>query len=386
MESVVVSDFGVVLGQRSERLVVRGPRPRLELVEGGPQLFLPLGLPPPRWPLRLITSVGERQPAVPLRKPRPGPRTSPEEIELPLFRVSEIVVASRGVSISSDLIEACCERGIRISFLSPNGRPYAMLSSPTLSATVQTRRAQMAAYVSALGAELCRTFVVGKLRNQANLLKYFGKYQKQAAPETYAVLTSSTRCLVNLCRAARGAPGESPDDVRPALMGIEGSGGRFYWEGVGALLRGSVEFNGREHRGTAHPVNAALNYGYGILYSHVWGAIMNAGLEPFAGFLHVDRPGKPSLVLDLVEEFRQPIVDRAVISLVHKGTTLGMREGMLDDDTRRIVAAVVLDRLEAEASYRSRRLRLRSIIQIQARRIAAFVRGEGIYRPFAFKW
>jgi len=57
-------------------------------------------------------------------------------------------------------------------------------------------------------------------------------------------------------------------------------------------------------------VNSALNYGYGILYGQVWGAVMNAGFEPFAGFLHLDRPGKPSLVLDLIEEFRQPIVDR----------------------------------------------------------------------------
>ena len=57
-------------------------------------------------------------------------------------------------------------------------------------------------------------------------------------------------------------------------------------------------------------MNALLNYGYGILYSQVWSALTLAGLEPFAGFLHVDRPGKPSLVLDFIEEFRQPIVDQ----------------------------------------------------------------------------
>lgn len=86
------------------------------------------------------------------------------------------------------------------------------------------------------------------------------------------------------------------------------------------LLADHVSFEGREHRGATDQVNAALNYGYGILYAQVWGAIMNAGLEPFAGFLHVDRPGKPSLVLDLIEEFRQPLVDRPVIAAFNKAS------------------------------------------------------------------
>lgn len=150
MESVIVSDFGVMLGKSSERLVVSGARPRLELVEGGPQLWLPLDMPPPRRGLRLVTSSGIKEPApsLSLSKPKPGSRRASggsQHIELPLFRISEIVVASRGVTLSSDLIEECCDRGIRISFLSSSGQPFAMLSSPMLTATVQTRREQMAA-------------------------------------------------------------------------------------------------------------------------------------------------------------------------------------------------------------------------------------------------
>lgn len=113
---------------------------------------------------------------------------------------------------------------------------------------------------------------------------------------------------------------------------------------------------------------------------------MNAGLEPFAGFLHVDRPGKPSLVLDLVEEFRQPVVDRAVIAALTKGLRLETREGLLTDESRRAVAGVVLERLESETGFRGRRHRLKSIIQIQARNLAGFLRGGEPYRAFAFKW
>ncbi len=388
MESVIVSDFGVSLGRESERLVVRGPRPRFELIEGGPQLLLPLDLPPVRRDLALVTSSGVKEPAKPLRAPRtrPGVAPKPPEVEVPLFRIHEIVVASRGVSLSTDLIQSCCERGIRIAFLSPDGRPYAMLASPMLGATVQTRREQLAAYLDARGAAFARAIVRGKLRNQANLLRYFGKYQKSASPDTFATLDAAARGLLKLRHDAKRVPGGDADQVRAVLLGIEGAGGRLYWHGVRALLRGHVEFQTREQRGAGDAVNSALNYGYGILYSQVWGAVMNAGLEPFAGFVHVDRPGKPSLVLDLVEEFRQPVVDRAVIALFTKGVKVETREGLLTDVSRRAVAAAVLERLESEALLRGARHRLKSVVQAQARRVAAFVRGEEPYRPFAFKW
>ena len=392
MESVIVADFGTTLGKTSERLVIRGPRPRLELVEGGPQLFLPLDLPAPTFSLRVITSDGVKTPARPLRRLKakngepPSPRVKPEQVELPLFRISEIVVAASGVSVSTDLIEACCERGIRISFLTPGGRPYAMLSSPMLTATVLTRREQMAAYGDRRGLEVAKAVVRGKLTNQANLLKYFGKYLKEANPEAFRQLSEIIAGLEAEKAEAERVAGERVADVRATLMGVEGAAGRLYWTGVKLLLSDRIPFETREHRGATDPVNSALNYGYGILYTQMWGALMNAGLEPFAGFLHVDRPGKPSLVLDLIEEFRQPVVDRAVIAAVTKGVKLEVREGMLTEESRRAVAESVLERLEGEVGFRGRRYRLKSVIQIQARNLAGFLRGDGAYRPFAFKW
>jgi CRISPR-associated protein Cas1 len=391
MESVIVSDFGVMLGKTSERLVVRGPRPRLELVDGGPQLFLPIDL-PARPSLRVLTSNGVKTPAPPLRRVKPtngeppAPRTKPEQIELPLFRISEIVIASPGVSISTDLIEECCERGIRVSFLTPGGRPFAMLSSPMLTATVLTRREQMAAYGDRRGLDFAKAIVRGKLANQSALLKYFGKYLKTAHPEAFVCIMAAVKGIDSGRARVGGVAGERVDDARSALLAIEGSAGRHYWGGVRALAAEHFPFETREHRGAPDPVNSALNYGYGILYTQVWGMVMNAGLEPFAGFLHVDRPGKPSLVLDLIEEFRQAIVDRAVIAALTKGTKLETREGMLVDESRRAVAAAVLERLESEIGFRGHRQRLKSVIQFQARNLVSFLRGGEPYRTFAFKW
>src|SRR6516162_2550076 len=111
MHSVVISDYGVMLAKRGERLVIRGPKPRLELIEGGPQLFLPLGLNNKRPILSVVTSEGLKTPAPALRRSAPDangiktPKKSRDEIELPLFRVREIVIGSPGVAISADLVE-----------------------------------------------------------------------------------------------------------------------------------------------------------------------------------------------------------------------------------------------------------------------------------------
>jgi len=390
MNSVIVTDYGVALGKTGDRLVVRGRRPRFELIEGGPQLLLPLGLDARRPKLTLLSSAGARTSPPPLRLSANGPAKPlgllPDQIEMPLFRVDEIIIGSPGVSVSADLIEACCERGIRIAFLTRRGQPFAMLSSPMLGATVAIRRAQLAAYQDRRGVELAKSIVRGKLGNQAALLKYFGKYLKSADPGAFRALDQIIAALAAGRRQAAQLDAATVDDAREALMAIEGSNGRRYWTGVRMLLPEDAQFDTREHRGAADPVNSALNYGYGILYAQVWGAIMNAGLEPFAGFLHVDRPGKPSLVLDLVEEFRQPVVDRAVIAGLSRGIQLQTREGMLTDPSRKAVAAAVLERLETEINFHGRRHQLKSVIQIQARAVAGFLRGGPKYRPFAFKW
>src|ERR1019366_8130029 len=207
--------------------------------------------------------------------------------QVPLMRIQEIVVGSRGISVSSDLIEELCERGVRMAFLSSSGKPYALLTSPLLTATV------------------------GKRRNQEKLLRYFARSREGERRE---LLERAAGQLRQLRKQALAYEGGSADAVRPSLMGYEGTGGRIYWRQIANLVPAECGFDGRDNSPGSDAVNSALNYGYGILYAHVWGAVMNAGLEPFAGLLHVDRSGKPSLVLDLVEEFRQPVVDRAIFT------------------------------------------------------------------------
>jgi CRISP-associated protein Cas1 len=303
--------------------------------------------------------------------------------QVPLLRLQEIILGSRGVSFSTDLIEELCARGIRLSCLNSGGRPIALITSPMLGATVEIRRAQFSAYADERGADLCRWIVAGKLHNQEKLLRYFSKSRAGQSKTQLDSCAASLRCLR---RDALAAAGKCADAVRPTLMGIEGAAGRAYWAQIVNMLPEELGFGGRRQEGPGDPVNAALNYGYGILYGHVWGAVMNAGLEPFAGFLHTDRSGKPSLVLDLVEEFRQPVVDRAIFTWLNKGGRMCLERGMLDGQSRENVASRVLLRFVSTEAHRGKNHEVRSIIQMQARAAAAAVRGWRRYRPFAFKW
>jgi CRISP-associated protein Cas1 len=306
--------------------------------------------------------------------------------QFPFFRLNEVVIASRGVGFSSDLIEELCERGVRVSFLDSRGQPYAMLTSPMLTATVHARREQLLAFHDTRGLGFAKAIVSGKIANQERLLRYFGKHLKKAAPERFGTLEQTAKALKEQRAKVAAIEGRCIDDVRASLMGIEGMAGKLYWDGVRTIIGQRVEFFGREHRGAIDAVNSLLNYGYGVLYSQVWGAVLNAGLEPFAGFLHVDRPGKPSLVLDLVEEFRQPVVDRAVIAHLNLGEEIKLSQGMLEAETRKLLVSRILERLQATETYQGKRYQVRSIIQMQARRLAATLRGEGSYKAFAFKW
>jgi CRISPR-associated protein Cas1 len=182
--------------------------------------------------------------------------------------------------------------------------------------------------------------------------------------------------------------GDTLDEVRFQLLSAEGRAAQKYWEAIGRLLLAELDWPGRRTQGASDPLNSALNYGYGILYGTVERACVLAGLDPYAGFLHVDRPGKPSLVLDLIEEFRQPIVDKTVIGMVNKGVPVTLDEqGRLVPESRKALASKVLERLDGAETFEGKRHCLRSIIQMQARHIATVVRGERPgYEAFTMSW
>ena len=306
--------------------------------------------------------------------------------EVALRDLETLTIVTTAASISMDAIRACAKFGVQIDLLDGMGDPYAKITSPYLVGTVTTRRAQMLAYLNEKGLEVAKHAVRARLRNQVNLLRYFGKYRREADPDAFAAIEDALPGLASLEHDLDAVTAPNIDAVRDTILGIEGRGGVVYWGAIAQLLPKDLEFPGRLGRGATDPVNACLNYGYGILYAQTSGVLSIAGLEPFAGFLHTDRPGKPSLVLDFVEGFRACVVDRAIIATLGRGWRPEFKDGKLEPSTRKRIAEAVLARLDARDAHRGKRFRIKSIMVAQARTLATFLRDEGEYPVFTASW
>ncbi len=309
--------------------------------------------------------------------------------EMPLIHLKQIVVVDSGIGISSDVVRVCSEEGIPIHFISKRGSTLAGLYATGLNATILTRRAQLLAYTTPVGVAVSKAFVTGKIANQANLLRYFAKSRSEEMPELCQEILFVVGELRDAQQAISDLTQTSMQDAREQLLSIEGRAAQRYWHIVKSILPATLQWPGRETRGAKDLFNALLNYGYGVLYAQVEQALLLAGLDPYAGFLHTDRPGKPSLVLDMIEEFRQCVVDRTIIGLLNKRVPLEQdEEQLLTQDTRHKVAEKILERLDGSAeNYEKKRQALRFILQSQARHLACFLRGEREqYEPFVAGW
>jgi CRISP-associated protein Cas1 len=308
--------------------------------------------------------------------------------EVPLIHLKQVIIVSGGVGISSDVIRTCSEEGIPIHFVSGRGTAFASLYSADLTGTVITRRAQLLAYEHKVGVAVVQAFVTGKLENQANLLRYMAKYRKETNTALYEELMLVALGMRDFIHDLEQLNAEKIDAIREQILSIEGRAAQRYWAMIARIIPDELEWPGRETQGATDLFNSALNYGYGILYGQVEYALTLAGLDPFGSFLHTDRPGKPSLVLDCIEEFRQAIVDRTIIALVNKHVPLEQdEEGLLTETTRKKIAEKVNARLESSEPYEKKRQALRFILQSQARHLALFLRNDRTnYEPFVAGW
>ncbi len=308
--------------------------------------------------------------------------------EAPLIHLDRLIIVDNGVALSSNVIRVCSEEGIPIHFLGSRGNAIASLYSAGLTGTVLTRRAQLLAYEKSQGVAVAKAMIRGKLENQANLLRYIAKYRKETEPELHEELMLTALEVRDALDELERLQPTTIADGREQFLSVEGRAAQKYWAAIGRIIPPSLQWPGRETRGATDPLNSLLNYGYGILYSQVEQALTLAGLDPYGGFLHADRPGKPSLVLDLIEEFRQPVVDRTVIGMVNKRFAIEQDEdARLSETTRTRLAEKIQERMESTETYEKKRQTLRFILQSQARHLASFLREErDQYEPFITGW
>ena len=287
----------------------------------------------------------------------------------PLNRLCTISVVKRGVSFSSDLVEALSARGIKLFFLDFRGIAHSAIIGQSQHGVVAVRMAQMG-FCQSGTLSLAKKIISAKIKNQRAVLNYLGKYHQHPA------LKSASDELLKHASEVRDAK-----DIETSL-GFEGTSAHLYFQGLRQANLFSSSFNRREGRGSREINNAMLNLGYAVLSSYILNAIINAGLEPYLGVMHATRPGKMALVLDIMEEYRAWVVDRVVIKLRFQSegkTGLGV-------ELKKALIGEVQKTCGKKYLYRRKKHKLEHIIQRQVYRLCGHFYGEKTYKPYLFKW
>lgn len=229
---------------------------------------------------------------------------------VPVINLDEVVLVGQ-VNLSTSAAKLCLERDLPVSYLTPWGA-YEGRMQPAFSKAAPVRIAQVAAHLDPVRSlAFAKAFVVGKLTNQRTLLMRY----RRGAEEELGPLDAAVNALADLIKRAAGA------SDKLTLLGLEGMGGRHYFGVFERMLKAGMGFNfeRRTRRPPEDPVNALLSFAYALLIKEMATALSLANLDPYVGFLHESKWGKPAGALDLMEEFRPIVADSVVLSLVNKG-------------------------------------------------------------------
>ncbi|RJP56751.1 MAG: CRISPR-associated endonuclease Cas1 [Candidatus Auribacter fodinae] len=293
-------------------------------------------------------------------------------------KVSQIVLLKKG-TISGSAVALAMEKNIDVVYLDSFGKPIARIFPCTLGGTTLIRRRQAEATASLYAVPYVRAFVKSKMLNQAALLKSLNKTRN-------GLFLERIREIERIIEKSEDAVGDYVDDLRSALIGYEGNVAAIYFDCIRAL----IPF-GRRKRGAKDRFNSALNYAYGILYSQIEKACLLAGLDPYLGFVHSDRYGKPSLVLDFIEQFRQPIADRAVITIFVKkeladDSFIEEEIVQLSSKGKKKIVEAIYGRLSSEFTHNGKKMTFEKVIIDKAREFAGCILEMKEYEPFVHRW
>ena len=301
------------------------------------------------------------------------------KISIPIHHLESICIFGPS-TVSAPALDLCWEHGVAVNYLNEWGRLHARLTG-VADTSVTLRRTQFrAADDSVKCAAISRQVIAGKLQNSRNSLL-------RAARETDSVEDRTRVEAVTdaLARQIRDLPGIVELD---SLRGAEGMAANLYFTVLSLAFKQQREefaFKGRSRRPPRDRINCLLSFLYALVRNDCIAALTAAGLDPFVGFLHVDRPNRPSLALDLMEEFRPWLADRLAITLINRQqigpADFKEREGgavEFSDAGRKRVIKAYQDRKQESLNHPllDQNLRIAQLPFIQARVLARHLRGD----------
>ncbi|MBI2094702.1 MAG: type I-C CRISPR-associated endonuclease Cas1 [Candidatus Omnitrophica bacterium] len=311
------------------------------------------------------------------------------KLRLPIHTIKGIVCFGQ-VSCSPYLMGFCAENDVSISFLTDYGRFLAKVEGPVSGNVLLRRRQYRLADDQAFSAKMAQYFLAGKIANaRTSFLRVMRDHpEKGVAGTLQSAATRLGSCMEKL---------KTVSDLE-ILRGIEGEAAQTYFTVFNELVfaqKDEFMFKDRNRRPPLDRVNCLLSFFYTLVMHDTRSALESVGLDPAVGFLHRDRPGRPSLALDLMEEFRVFLADRIVLSLINlkqiTGSQFKRSESgafTMNDEARKTVLTAYQERKQEEIvhPFLGEKVTVGLLFHLQALLLARFLRGDlDAYPPFVWR-
>ncbi len=304
-------------------------------------------------------------------------------LDVPCHKVDSVLIFG-AVQVTIQALSELLEHEIELALFTRHGRLKGQLT-PIKSKNIVLRMAQFERVRDpAFVLTTARAVVRAKVENGITVLRRFAYNHPERKSGLDSAVVEMERELGEVDRAA---------DL-PALNGIEGMAARAYFNGFGQLILTGLPFPGRKRRPAPDPINALLSFGYTLIANELHSLLDGIGFDPYLGFFHQVDYGRPSLALDLMEEFRHPLVDRLTITLVNKGI---LKEEDFAPDPASGSMHLKPDAMkvyfqhferwlkdERAPSAEGQKVGFRRCFQLQAQRMAETLRGGKPYEPFRY--
>lgn len=302
------------------------------------------------------------------------------------FRIIDGVVCFSYLGASPALIKLCTENQINLSFHTPQGRFCGRYVGAT-NGNVLLRREHYRLADRDESLEYAKRFILAKISNvRKYLLRFRRDHRDQIDGKLFEEVNGELIWALEMVQAT---------DNKDSLRGIEGQAANQYFRIFNDLVltdKKAFTFGGRSKRPPLDRVNALLSFGYSLLTFECQSALEAVGLDSYVGFFHTDRPGRASLALDLVEEFRSYIVDRFVFSMINKGQLtkkhFDVKENgsILLTEKGRVTFIELWQKrkhMEVEHPFTKEKVKLMLLPYVQAQLLAKAIRGDiDSYPPF----
>lgn len=311
------------------------------------------------------------------------------KLRVPIHTLGGIVCFGN-VMCSPFLLGLCGDNNVHISFLTAHGRFLARVQGRVSGNVLLRREHYRRADDVAESVAVARSVITGKIAN-SRIVLLRAMRDREGGRDT-PVLAGAARHLASALGELERA------GTLEEIRGIEGDAARHYFDAFDDLITNQKEdffFHGRSKRPPMDNVNGLLSFLYTVLAHDVRSALEGVGLDPAVGFLHRDRPGRPGLALDLMEELRPYLVDRLVLSLINRqqvrasGFTKTESGGVvMDDQTRKVVLIAWQKRKQDEIvhPFVEEKLEIGLLPHVQAMLMARHIRGElDGYPPFLWR-